>query len=53
MNWFDYTLIGILGISLLLNIRDLGKPTEPMSNGSLAALTITTGLLIAGIIVFS
>ena len=52
MHWFDWVLIIILGLSLLLNIRSVGKETKAMSPTSLMIQTIVVGLLIAGIIIF-
>jgi len=52
MHWFNWVLVIVLGVSVFINITQIGKEGKPTSPLSVAITTLIVGLLIAGIVIF-
>lgn len=50
MTWFGWTWIALIGLSTILNVKDVGKPRKPMSGTTAAILVCITAAQIGGIL---
>lgn len=52
MNWFEWTLVGILAFSTFCTIGMVGKPRNPIGPGTAVFSLVVNGLIIAGLVAY-